>query len=243
MWSEIRNDYLETYFEDTDGDLYAVIDIDAYITLDDDEEGRAIAKVILTKSGDVCVIYIDNTARHNSLAIEKIKESVEELKNLYAGNKTKTVNKPGKRIYEALKLAIIAHDGQYDKGGNPYILHPLHLAMQADNEDEAIVSLLHDAVEDTKFTLDDIVNYGFLDVIDAIDNITKRPGEEYKEYLKRVESDETSLKVKIRDMKHNLNKSRLPKDKQHIFDSLNKKYAKYLPLLEQTLIVNFNNKN
>jgi len=83
-------------------------------------------------------------------------------------------------LTRALVLAAQHHAGQKDKGGNPYILHPLRIMLRASTEEERITALLHDIVEDTPLTLDDIKREGFDDkIVEAIDCLTRRQGETY----------------------------------------------------------------
>jgi len=112
----------------------------------------------------------------------------------------------------AVVVAVEAHLGKNDKGGYPYLLHPLFVLAHMDTEDEIQTAALHDVVEDTDYTLDDLREYGFSEtVIQAVDAITKREGEPYKKYIKRVEENPIAKKVKIWDIKHNLDITRLPK--------------------------------
>lgn len=138
------------------------------------------------------------------------------------------------RYYKALQHAIKAHDGQYDKGGEPYILHSLYVSSLMDTDDEEIVALFHDTIEDTDYTLEDIDSWGFGELVDAVDCISKRKEESYDEYILRVCSNKMSLKVKIADMKHNSDLSRIKeatgKDRLR-----NEKYNKWLPVLEKQL--------
>jgi hypothetical protein len=153
----------------------------------------------------------------------------------------------------ALEMAIIAHHSQADKGGQPYILHPLTVAKGARNKEDMIVSILHDVVEDSDFTLEDVAKWGIhlfeiqinpsykptrpSCVLEALDCITKRKGEKYEDYMARVMSNEVSLSTKIRDMKHNLDLNRLPKELRSDpgIQNMQAKYNKWLPILEAKL--------
>ena len=111
----------------------------------------------------------------------------------------------------ARRIAMTAHVNQTDKAGQPYINHPIAVADKVGGETEKIVALLHDVVEDTAFTLDDIHNAGFgEDVIAALDCITKRDGEPYADYLSRVAGNKIARAVKLADLAHNMDISRLP---------------------------------
>ena len=112
----------------------------------------------------------------------------------------------------ALKVATEAHAGQFDKSGVPYIEHPKTVAAIFENDEiRYIVALLHDVVEDTNITLDDLRKMGFPEeVIEAVDILTKRKGEDYFQvYLKRVKQNSTTRDVKISDVYHNSMLSRL----------------------------------
>jgi len=116
-------------------------------------------------------------------------------------------------MYEkALKLARKAHDGQEDKGGQPYIYHLITVSDGVEGEIEKVVALLHDIVEDTDYTLEKLKTQGFSDeVVSAIDCLTKRKNEIYEDYLRRVSSNVHSTRVKIADLKHNMDTERLEK--------------------------------
>jgi (p)ppGpp synthase/HD superfamily hydrolase len=99
-----------------------------------------------------------------------------------------------------------------DKGGSPYIFHLAHVAGQFHDLDAQTVALLHDIVEDTECTLEalrDVFEYPE-HIIEAVDAITKREGESYTTYLKRVKVNELATRVKIADVKHNMDVNRIP---------------------------------
>ena len=91
-------------------------------------------------------------------------------------------------IGDAIKLAVDAHERQMDKGGQPYILHPLRLMLAVNSEPARIVALLHDVVEDNPtFTLEKLRLAGYpQDVLDALDCLTKRPDEHYSDFIDRI---------------------------------------------------------
>ena len=111
---------------------------------------------------------------------------------------------------EAIRIAFDAHKEQTDKTGLPYIFHPFHLAEQMDTEEETIIALLHDVVEDTDITLDELRSYGFSDaVMDALSLLTHDDGVEYMDYIKRIKFNTLAKKVKLADLRHNSNQTRL----------------------------------
>ena len=113
-------------------------------------------------------------------------------------------------LKKAAQLASDAHAGQVDKGGNPYIDHPAAVADKLVSEDEKIVALLHDTVEDTYLTLATVADAGFPEnIVHAIDCLTKRSGEAYEDYLRRIRGNHLARAVKIADIEHNMDLSRL----------------------------------
>ena len=111
---------------------------------------------------------------------------------------------------KAIKLACEAHAGQMDKAGKPYILHPLRLMLKFQKKQEQVVAVLHDVVEDSDVTLDDLVNKGFSElVLDALDCLSKRENEDYGAFIKRIFPNELARKIKIEDIKDNLDLTRI----------------------------------
>lgn len=121
-------------------------------------------------------------------------------------------------LERAISIAVENHTGQVDKAEAPYVLHPLRAMFQMDTEAAMIVAVLHDVVEDTAVTLDDLVQEGFdKEVIDAVDSVTRRGGESYNEFIHRAGSNPIGYKVKMADLQDNLDLSRIsePTDKDY----------------------------
>ena len=115
-------------------------------------------------------------------------------------------------LERAIAIAAEAHAGQKDRGGAPYILHPIRLMIQMDSEDAMMASVLHDVVENSVWTLDDLRKEGFSnEVLNAVDCLTHRDeeGEGYWDYIQRVGSDSIAVKIKHSDLVDNLNPARL----------------------------------
>lgn len=116
-----------------------------------------------------------------------------------------------KDVLKAYNLAKSAHEGQVDKGGKPYIEHPVAVASLVFTDEEKIVALLHDVVEDTPITLNDLREQGFTaEVVTAVDCLTKRQDEILGDYLNRVKSNALATTVKIADLTHNSDIRRIP---------------------------------
>ena len=113
-------------------------------------------------------------------------------------------------LSKAIAIAAKAHDGQTDKGGNPYILHPLRVMMNCESEAAKICAVLHDVIEDTGITLEDLKSQGFSDeIIATLDCLTKRNGESYDEFISRVLPNELACHVKLADLTDNMDLTRI----------------------------------
>ena len=111
---------------------------------------------------------------------------------------------------KALSLSFDAHKGQVDKSGMPYVFHPFHLAEQMADEDTTVVALLHDVVEDTNVTIDDLRKMGFNEnVLSAIEHMTHLSGVPYMDYVAKIKENPIARRVKLADLKHNSDLSRL----------------------------------
>ena len=112
---------------------------------------------------------------------------------------------------QAMNIAYNAHMNQFDKAGVPYIYHPIHLAEQMDTETECIVALLHDVVEDTEVTLEQLEKDFSKEVIESIRLLTHGDDVNYMEYIKELSKNPIAKKVKIADLLHNSDETRLEK--------------------------------
>ncbi len=111
---------------------------------------------------------------------------------------------------KALKLCFQAHKDQVDKSGLPYVHHPFHLAEQMQTEETTIVALLHDVVEDTPYTIQNLRELGFPEsVLEAIRLMTHDDETPYLEYVARMKGDPIARAVKLADLGHNSDLSRL----------------------------------
>jgi len=120
--------------------------------------------------------------------------------------------KRGEMLNKMLVLATTRHAGQFDRGGNPYILHPLKVMYYLKSNDEELqcIALAHDLVEDTDTSYDELRDMGFTErVIQGIAALTKVPGETYDQYKDRVKANPDAIKVKMADLRHNTDIRRL----------------------------------
>ena len=134
----------------------------------------------------------------------------------------------------ALKLCFEAHKDQIDKSGMPYVFHPFHLGEQMANENTTIVALLHDVIEDAEYTLDDLRKFGFAeDVLSAISLMTHADDVPYMEYVVKIKTNLIAKAVKLADLKHNSDMSRLDRITQTDEERV-KKYKQAIELLENS---------
>lgn len=110
----------------------------------------------------------------------------------------------------ALKLCFEAHKNQTDKSGIPYVFHPFHLAEQMKDEATTIAALLHDVIEDTDYTMADLEKMGFpADVLEALELLTHNDDTPYMEYVAKIKDNPIAKAVKLADLGHNSDLSRL----------------------------------
>lgn len=130
-----------------------------------------------------------------------------------------------KQLEQAIKLASIKHYGQKDKANKPYIFHLLHVMNNLDDLNAKIVGVLHDILEDTDITRNDLLNYGFSEeIVIAVEILTKPKNQKYMDYIENIKSNTIARKVKLIDLKHNIDLTRL----SEISDKDLKRNIKYL---------------
>lgn len=115
------------------------------------------------------------------------------------------------RLEQAICIAARAHEGQRDKGGAPYILHPLRVMLALTTLTDRIVGVLHDVAEDTSVGLHELQREGFeAPILDALDHLTRRENEPYEVFIDRISSNPIARRVKIADLEDNCDLSRIP---------------------------------
>ena len=136
---------------------------------------------------------------------------------------------------KAARIAYDAHQGQVDKSGMPYIFHPYHLAEQMDDEDATCVALLHDVVEDTDVTLEELARDFPPHIVDAVRLLTHDPAASYPDYICAIKGSPLATKVKLADIAHNSDETRFAGCVDISLESLErrrKKYAEARAILE-----------
>jgi len=140
----------------------------------------------------------------------------------------------GELLNKMLVLTTNRHAGQFDRGGAPYILHPLKVMyyLKSDDEELQCIALAHDLVEDTPTTFTELHEMGFTDrIIEGIRALTKMPGESYDEYKVRVKANPDAIKVKLCDLRHNTDVRRLKGITEKDIARMEKYHRFYLELL------------
>lgn len=136
-------------------------------------------------------------------------------------------------IERAIQIAVEAHAGAKDKGGSPYILHPINVMMRMKTDDEKIVAILHDVVEDTDWTFEALRKEGFSEIVlDALASVTKvSEDEDYELFIERCSRNTIGTRVKVADLMENLDVTRIGELKEKDMKRINK-YKKALSVLK-----------
>ena len=132
---------------------------------------------------------------------------------------------------KAIKIAVDSHSGQTGKNGDPYILHPLRMMFQLDTTEERIVAVLHDTIEKTDVDLNYLKVTGFSEqILFAVDSLSRRPDEDYDNYIQRVSKNKLATKVKVIDLNDNI--SSLRRESKKMNSNNYQKYQKALDYLK-----------
>lgn len=134
---------------------------------------------------------------------------------------------------KAMRIAYNAHHGQVDKGGVPYIFHPIHLAESMDDEFSCCAALLHDVVEDTDITMEQLSREFPLEVITILKLLTHKDDTDYFDYIRAIRENPAAVKIKLADLKHNSDQSRCEGSdiSEETQERLRQKYQKATALL------------
>ena len=137
------------------------------------------------------------------------------------------------QVRKACNILFEAHKDDVDKGGHPYVFHPFYLATQMDDEESVCVALLHDVIEDhgDKYSFESLEEDGFSpEIIGALRLLTHAKDVPYMEYVEAIAKNPIARKVKIADLKHNLDERRIEGNKP-------KKYETYIQALDYLLAI------
>lgn len=143
-------------------------------------------------------------------------------------------------LNSAIKLAAIHHDGQYDRGGNPFILHVMKVMhyLKSDDEELNCIAILHDIVEDTDVTFQDLFDAGMSErIVEGVRVLTKMRGQTAEEYLDLILGNRDAIRVKMCDLRHNMDIRRLKGVSEKDMKRL-EKYSKMYTILKEALAEN-----
>ena len=130
-------------------------------------------------------------------------------------------------LYKSLEIVLKLFNDKNDKSGIPYIVHLMKVYQGVDDYNEKITALMHDVVEDTEVTLDDLKEIGYpSDILEMLDYLTKRKGEYYPDYIDRIISSGNIhiLNIKLSDLRHNMDSNRIKNPTMNDYERINKRY-------------------
>lgn len=175
--------------------------------------------------------------QHSMKLKEKNDELNKILENEIASKYDKNKISPIENLHEQLNFAIILatekHRGQKDRGGKPYILHPLEVMSGCESIEEKIVALLHDLIEDTDITEEFLRHFFNKEVVDAIVLLTRNDDIDYMDYIRNIKGNTLATKVKLQDLKHNMDLTRLSNTPSSNDIERQEKYKKALSILNE----------
>lgn len=126
-------------------------------------------------------------------------------------------------LERAIAIAAEAHAGQFDKAGAAYILHPLKVMLSLNSEEERIAGVLHDVIEDSAWTVDDLRREGFSrEILEALESVTRRKDETYAEFVQRAAENPVGRRVKLADLRDNCDLSRIASPTEKDFARIGK---------------------
>lgn len=136
-------------------------------------------------------------------------------------------------LQKAITIAVEAHKNQTDRYQAPYIMHVMRVMMRGKTEEEKICGILHDVVEDTEWTFENLKKEGFTDaMIEALRCLTKGEDEPYDDYISRVKNNKLAIAVKLNDLEDNMDVRRMPQMEPNDVDRFNKYLKAYQQLIQ-----------
>jgi (p)ppGpp synthase/HD superfamily hydrolase len=136
-------------------------------------------------------------------------------------------------LERAIEIAARAHSGQVDKAGEPYVLHPLRMMLAVTMPEARMAAVLHDVVEDTAVTLEELRGEGFPEaVLEAVEALTKRDSEDYEAFIRRVAPNPIAREVKLADLRDNSDLSRIAEPTERDRERI-RKYQRAIAYLER----------
>lgn len=150
------------------------------------------------------------------------------LKNYFLEEEYNALLQNDDLIYKSLEIVCRLFNDKVDKGGYPYVIHLLKVYSCVNDYQEKVCALLHDVVEDTDVTFDELKEVGFpCEAIEILTYLTKQKGEDYRDYIERIISSENVhvLNIKLADLKHNMDVKRIKNPSVNDYERINKRYT------------------
>ena len=149
------------------------------------------------------------------------------LEKYFTEEEYKKVKETDDLIYKSLEIVTKVFNDKVDKGGFPYVIHLLKVYSGVSDYLEKVCALLHDVIEDTDVTYDDLKNVGYSEeVIEILTILTKLKGEDYRDYVKRIIDSENyhAMNIKLADLRHNMDSSRIKNPTPNDYERITKRY-------------------
>lgn len=143
------------------------------------------------------------------------------------------VSQMANSYHKALSIILQAHKDQTDLAGKPYYLHPLYVSKQVKGKKAKIVALLHDTIEDTNIDANYLSKYFTKDVCEAVELLTREENQSYSDYINKIKNNELAKTVKLADLKHNMDITRLSTLTQNDLERLKKYHCAYKELTDE----------
>ena len=149
------------------------------------------------------------------------------LEKYFTEEEYKRIKETDELIYKSLEIVTRVFSDKQDKGGFPYVIHLLKVYSGVSDYTEKVCALLHDIIEDTDVTYDDLRDVGYNEeIIEILSILTKLKGEDYRDYIERIISSENShaMNIKLSDLRHNMDSSRIKNPTQNDYERITKRY-------------------
>jgi (p)ppGpp synthase/HD superfamily hydrolase len=136
-------------------------------------------------------------------------------------------------LEKAISIAANAHSDQKDKAGKPYILHPIRVMLKLNSEEEMIIGVLHDVIEDTNITSDDLLLSGFsINIVNTLICLSRDKKQSYDSYIDNICTNKLACKVKLADLEDNMNINRIPNPTEKDYQRNERYHAAYLKIIK-----------
>ena len=168
------------------------------------------------------------------------------LKEYFSDNEYENLKNNKDLLYKTLEIVLKLFNGKVDKSGIPYVVHLMKVYEGVSDYNEKIVALMHDIVEDTDVTLNELKEFGYNDeLLEMLSYLTKNKGEYYPDYIERLISSNNIhvLNIKLSDLRHNMDIGRIKNPTMNDYERINKRYMPAYNKIQSKLEELLNEKN